>query len=185
MKFLLDSLPALVFLGAYFLYDIYAATIALIVSLFGLVIFYWFAEKKLHKAHFITALVALALGGLTIYLHNDTFIQYKPTLVYGIFALALAGSHVIGDKVLLQRMGEKSVPLPEPVWRKVNIAWVVYFAFSAVLNIWVAKNFSYDTWMLFKFPGTLILMFVFMVAHAPFLGRYLQEAQQDQSREQN
>lgn len=180
MKTLLDSLPAVIFLGVYFLKDVYAATIALIVSLFALVAFYWIAEKRLHKAHFITALVALALGGLTIYLHNDTFIQYKPTLVYGIFALALAGSHMIGDKVLLQRMGEKTLPLPEPVWRKVNIAWVVYFAFSAVLNIWVAKNFSYDHWMLFKFPGTVILMFVFMLAHAPFLGKYLQEADKTQ-----
>ncbi|AXQ29227.1 septation protein A [Solimonas sp. K1W22B-7] len=175
MKFLLDSLPALVFLGAYFLFDVYAATIALIVSLFLLVAYYGFTEKRLHKAHFVTALIALALGGLTLYLRNATFIQYKPTLVYGIFALALAGSHLVGDKVLLQRMGEKSFALPDPVWRKVNVAWVVYFAFSAALNIWVAKTFSYDTWMLFKFPGTLILMFVFMLAHAPFLSPYLQE----------
>lgn len=177
MKFMLDMLPALVFFGAYFLADIYTATIALIVSLFAVVAIYWLWEKRLHKVHFVTALVALVLGGITVAVHDATFIMYKPTAVYAVFALALLGSHVIGDKVLLARLPQKSVQLPEPIWRKVNFAWAVFFAFCAVLNLYVAANFSEATWVKFKTFGFTALMFVFLLAHAPFLSRYLQQEQ--------
>jgi len=178
MKFLLDMLPALAFLGAYYLADIYTATIALIVSLFLLVAIYWFWEKRLHKAHFITAMVALVLGGITLAVHDPAFIKYKPTVVYAVFALALLGSHLIGDRVLLARLPQKSIQLPQPVWRKVNFAWALFFAFCAVLNLYVAANFSEATWVKFKTFGFTALMFVFLLAHAPFLSRYLQQEPQ-------
>lgn len=175
---LLDMLPALVFFGAYFLADIYTATVALIVSLFGVVAAYWFWEKRVHKAHLITALVALVLGGITIAVHDASFIMYKPTAVYGVFSIALLASHVIGDKVLLARLPQKSIQLPPPVWRKVNFAWALFFAFCAVLNLYVAANFSEATWVKFKTFGFTALMFVFILAHAPFLSRYLQQESQ-------
>src|SRR3546814_12969915 len=80
----------------------------LIVGMFALVAWYWFREHRLHKAHFITALVALVLGGLTIYVHDARFIKFKPTVVYAVFSLALLGSHLIGDRVLLARLPQKS-----------------------------------------------------------------------------
>jgi len=178
MKFLLDMLPALAFFGAYYLADIYTATIALIVSLFLLVTIYWFWEKRLHKAHFITAMVALVLGGITLAVHDPAFIKYKPTVVYAVFALALLGSHLVGDRVLLARLPQKSIQLPQPVWRKVNFVWALFFAFCAVLNLYVAANFSEATWVKFKTFGFTALMFVFLLAHAPFLSRYLQQESQ-------
>ncbi|MDD3762163.1 MAG: septation protein A [Nevskiales bacterium] len=175
MKILLDFAPALLFFGAYYFFGIYTATTVLIVSLFALVAIYWIMERRLHKSHFITALVAAALGGLTLYIHDPAFIQYKPTVVYALFALALLASHVVGDKVLLARLPQKTIELPDAVWRKVNLAWAGFFAFSAVLNIYVASNFSESTWVKFKTFGFTGLMFVFMMAHIPFLKRYLPE----------
>ena len=75
MKFLLDFSPALIFFGAYFASDIYTATIALIVSLFVLVLIYRFWEGKWHKTHLITACVALVLGSLTLAIRDPNFIM--------------------------------------------------------------------------------------------------------------
>src|SRR3546814_11437458 len=99
MNALIDFLPALLFLGTYAAYGIYTATAVLIVGMFALVAWYWFREHRLHKAHFITALVALVLGGLTIYVHDARFIKFKPTVVYAVCSLALLGSHLIGHRV--------------------------------------------------------------------------------------
>lgn len=175
MNALIDFLPALLFLGTYAAYGIYAATAVLIVAMFALVAWYWFREHRLHKAHFITALVALVLGGLTIYVHDARFIMFKPTVVYAVFSLVLLGSHFIGERVLLARLPQKSIQLPEPVWRKVNFAWAMFFAGCAVLNLYVAYHYSEATWVKFKTFGFTALMFVFLIAHVPFLKRYLPE----------
>ncbi len=173
MNAFLDFLPALIFIGAWKLYDIYTATAALIAAMFALVLWYRLRENRWHKAHLVTAIVALVLGGLTLYVHDAAFIKYKPTAVYGIFALALLASHVIGDKVLLARLPQKTVALPEAVWRKVNFAWALFFIGCALLNLYVAFNFSEATWIKVKTFGFTALMFVFLIAHLPFLGKYL------------
>lgn len=176
MNALIDFLPALLFLGAYAAYGIYVATAVLIVAMFALVAWYWFREHRLHKAHFVTALVALVLGGLTLYVHDARFIKFKPTVVYAVFSLALLGSHVIGDRVLLARLPQKSIELPDAVWRKVNFAWAIFFLGCAVLNLYVAWHYSEAAWVKFKTFGFTTLMFVFLIAHVPFLKRYLPES---------
>lgn len=178
MNTLLDFMPALLFFGAYLSFGIYTATAVLIVSMFALVAIYWFREKRLHKTHFITALVAASLGGLTLYVHDPAFIKYKPTAIYAIFSLALLLSHVIGDKVLMARLPQKAVVLPEALWRRVNLAWALFFAGCAALNLYVAAQFSEATWVKFKTFGFTALMFVFLMAHVPFLREYLNEPEQ-------
>lgn len=173
MKPLLTLAPALLFLGAYFLGGIYIATAVLIGSLIAVVVIYWLWKRELHKMHLIIALIATVLGGLTLYLHDPSFIKYKPTAVYGLFAAALLLSHVMGDKVLLARIPQDVISLPEPVWRKVNFAWALFFIGCAVLNVYIARQFDEATWVKFKIFGFTALMFVFLIAHAPFLVRYL------------
>jgi intracellular septation protein len=173
MKFLLDFAPALIFLGVYATYGIYTATIALIIALFALVAIYWLRERRIHKAHLVTAIIAAVLGGLTLYIRDPAFIMYKPSVVYGVFALVLLGSHVIGDRVLLARLPQKAITLPDPVWRKVNFAWALFFIGCALLNLYVAHHYTEATWVKFKTFGFTALMFVFMIGHAPFLKAYL------------
>ena len=173
MKFLLDYAPALLFFGAYFLYDIYVATAALIAAAIALVLIYRVWQKRWHKSHLIVAVLATVLGGLTLAIHDPVFIKFKPTAVYGVFALALLGSHFIGQRVLLARIPQKTFSFPEPVWRKVNLAWALFFLGCAVLNYYVAGNYDEATWVKFKTFGFTALMFVFLLAHAPFLSRYM------------
>src|SRR3546814_18442958 len=84
----------------------------------------------------------LVLGGLTIYVQDARFIKFKPTVVYAVFSLALLGSHLIGDRVLLARLPQKSIPRPDAVWRKVNFAWAIFSAACAILQLSVAYNYS-------------------------------------------
>lgn len=178
MKQALDSLPALAFLAAYFVGDIYRATLALIVSLVVVVAGYWLLERRLHKAHFATLMVAALLGGLTLYVHDPRFIKYKPTAVYTLFALALLASHWFGRQVLLQRFGARLIELPELLWRRLNLAWAGFFVALAVLNVIVAERFSEATWVKFKVFGFTALTIAFMLGHAPFVARYLPKEEQ-------
>jgi len=173
MNAVLDLIPAILFFAAYKLYDLFTATAVLIVALLVMVAVTWLRTKKVPKLQLATALVAAVLGGLTLWFRDPKFILFKPTAIYGAFALALLGSHVIGDKVLMQRIPQKNLVLPEPLWRKLNLAWALFFAFCAVLNIYVAMNFSEAVWVKVKVFGFTGLMLVFMLAHIPFLSRYM------------
>lgn len=174
MKALLDLLPAFAFFGAYLKTDIYTATIALVVSLFAVVLAYRLWQGLWHKTHLVTAIVAAIMGGLTLYIHDPAFIKLKPTVVYALFSVALLGSHVIGERVLLARLPQSAFQLPDPVWRRVNFAWALFFAGCAILNYVIAQRFDEATWVKFKTFGFTALMLLFLIGHAPFLMRHLQ-----------
>lgn len=174
MKTLLDLLPAIAFFAVYLAADIYAATIALMASLVLVVIVHRLWKKEWNKAQVITAIVAGVLGGLTLYVRNPDFIKFKPTAVYAVFALALLASHVIGQRVLMQRLGHSVLPLPDAVWRRVNVAWALFFIGCAALNWYIAGHYSEDTWVKFKTFGFTAMTLVFVFAHLPFVSRYLQ-----------
>lgn len=173
MNFLISYGPALAFLGAYFHSGIYFATGVLIASLFGVVLLHWLWKRELHKMHLGIAVVAGVLGGLTLYLRDPLFIQYKPSAVYAVFALVLVGSHFVGDKVLLARLGGQTLTMPDAVWRRINLAWAAFFVVCALLNIYVAWHYSEAAWVQFKTFGFPLLMFAFILAHLPFVSRYL------------
>jgi intracellular septation protein len=175
MRFLLDYAPALLFFAAYLLFDNSAATATLIAAAIALVLVYRVWEKRWHKSHLVVAVLATVLGGLTLAIQDPVFIKFKPTAVYAVFALALLGSHVVGERVLLARIPQKTFVFPEPVWRKVNLAWALFFLGCAALNWYVAGRYDEATWVKFKTFGFTALTFVFLLAHAPFLARYLPE----------
>ncbi|WP_293000624.1 septation protein IspZ [Nevskia sp.] len=172
MNAVLDLIPAILFFAAYKFYDLFVATAVLVVALLVMVGFTYFRTGKVPKLQLAVAGVAVVMGGLTLYFHNATFILYKPTVLYGAFSLALLASHVIGDRVILQRLPQKALVMPDRLWRRVNFAWALFFAFCAVLNIYVALNYSEDVWVKVKAFGFTALMFVFMLAHIPFLSRH-------------
>lgn len=173
MKSAIDLLPAPLFLAALFLKDIYWATGALMASLVGVAAWHWVQDGRPHKLHTTTALVVLVLGGMTLLLRDSSFVKYKTTVVNGLIACALLASHVIGDKVLLARIPQSVITLPEALWARVNLAWAGFFASIAVLNLYVMHAFDDRIWGLFKTVGVSALMFVFLLLHLPFLGKYL------------
>ena len=173
MKSAIDLLPAPLFLAALFLKDIYWATGVLMASMVLVAGWYWLRDGRPHKLHTTAAVVVLVLGGMTLLLHDSSFVKYKTTVVNGLIATALLLSHVIGDKVLLARIPQNLIVLPYPLWTRINLAWAGFFAGIAVLNLYVMHAFDDRTWGLFKTVGVSGLMFVFLLVHLPFLGKYL------------
>lgn len=130
---------------------------------------------KIEKMHLITLGLVVLLGGATIFLQNKEFIMWKPTIVNWLFAAAFLGSQVFLEKSFLQRMMEGNISLPQPVWIKLNYAWIAFFAISGFINLVVAYNFSEDTWVNFKLFGLLGLTLVFIIGQSVFLYRYIEQ----------
>jgi intracellular septation protein len=173
MKILLDYLPIILFVGAYYLRDIYFATVVLIVALLVQVAILWGMTRRVPKMQLTAALLALVLGGITLALHDPVFIKVKPTALYGLFAVVLIASHYLGEKPLIQRLLESNLQLPAPVWRRVNLMWAGFFVFCGVLNLYVAYQFAEATWVNFKLFGMLGLTFAFVLLQGLYLSRYL------------
>ncbi|MDR6360157.1 intracellular septation protein A [Klebsiella sp. SORGH_AS 1173] len=127
MKQFLDFLPLVVFFAFYKLYDIYAATTALIVATAIVLIYSWVRYRKVEKMALITFVLVAVFGGLTLFFHNDEFIKWKVTVIYALFAGALLFSQWVMKKPLIQRMLGKELALPQQVWSRLNLAWAVFF----------------------------------------------------------
>jgi len=172
---LIDFAPAVLFFTAYVFYGLYTATAVLIAACIAVVAVQWLRTRRVPRVQLATAVLASILGGLTLWFRNPEFIKFKPTALYGLFALVLLASHFVGDKVLLARIPQKQIVLPPSVWRRVNFAWSLFFIFCAGLNLYVAAHYSEAAWVKLKVFGFSALMFVFLLAHAPFLVRYLED----------
>ena len=108
-------------------------------------------------------------------LRDETFIKWKPTVLYWLFGAVLAGSALLFRRNLMRSMLSAQVRLPDPVWARLNWSWIGFFAFMGVANLLVAFNFTTDQWVNFKLFGATGLMLVFVVGQALFLARHLQE----------
>lgn len=180
MKFLYDFFPIVLFFIAYKTYDLYVATAVIIVASSLQVAFSWFRHRKVEKMHLITLVIVVVFGGLTLILKDPLFIKWKPTVVNWLFAVAFLGSQFIGAKTLVERMMSTQIELPALVWRHLNLAWVVFFVISGVANLYVAYNFSEDTWVNFKLFGVLGMTIAFIILQAFFISRHLpDEAEQE------
>lgn len=183
MKFLFDFFPIVAFFIAFYIPEdreqgIYLATYTIIVATFIQIVLYWLLYKKFEKMHLITFFVVLIFGGLTIYLHDENFIKWKPTIVNWCFSVAFIASHFIGDKTLFERMltmaGDK-LQLPAQVWKNINISWALFFIFMGFVNLYVAFNFSTEFWVNFKAWGMTLLNISFLVGLGFYLYKYIKE----------
>ena len=123
--------------------------------------------------HLVTLALVVIMGGATVILQDKTFIQWKPSVVNWLFAVAFLGSRFIGDKTILERMMGQNLNLPVSAWQKLNYAWVAFFTFSGVVNLYVAYNFSEDIWVNFKLFGLLGLTIVFIIAQSFYLYQFM------------
>jgi intracellular septation protein len=174
MKFLFDLFPILLFFLAYKLYDIYVATAVAIGAAFVQTGAYWLKHRRFEKMHVITLGILVLFGGLTLALRDPVFIKWKPTVVNWLFGISFLGSQFIGQRTLVERMMGHAITVPTPVWSRLNWAWSLFFVFMGLLNLYVAYNFSEDTWVNFKLFGMMGLTLVFVFAQAFYLSRYLQ-----------
>ena len=173
MKFFFDFFPVLLFFIAYKVYDIYVATAVAIGASFLVVAFSWLKNRRVEPMHLIMLALLVVMGGATIYLQDERFIKWKPTLVNWLFGIAFLGSQFIGKRPFIERMLTQSISLPAKVWQQLNLSWALFFILLGSLNIYVAFNFDTDTWVNFKLFGMLGLTIAFTLLQALFLSRYL------------
>ena len=159
MRFLIDFLPIVLFVGAYKLYDIYVATGALMVATVAQMALIYAIDRKLTTMHKITLLLILVFGSLTLVLQNELFIKWKPTVLYMAMAIGLSIALWTAKKNFLKLMLGSQLELPDPVWMRLNVVWIAYCLFMAVINGYVAAYFSTEAWVNFKLWG-----YVFPVA---------------------
>ena len=149
------------------------ATAVAIVATIGQILWLRHRHGKVEPMQWVSLGVIVLFGGATIALHNDTFIKWKPTVLYWLMGGTLAAGQLFFRKNLLKTLMGSQLELPEPAWRVTNWSWIVFFAVMGVLNLWVAYNFDTDTWVNFKLFGGMGLMVVFVIGQALYLGRYM------------
>jgi intracellular septation protein len=177
-RLLIDLGPLLVFFLANFLapvtalLKIFVATGAFMVAMIAAMLFSAIRYHRISPLLWFSGIMVVILGGLTIWLHDRTFIQMKPTIYY-VLVSALLWFGLATDRPLLQRVLGSTYPgLDETGWMKLTRNWAIFFAFMAVLNEAVWRSTSWDFWIGFKLWGALPLTFLFAAANIPMLLRH-------------
>ena len=173
MKLLIDFFPIILFFAAFKLWDIYMATAVAIVATIAQILWLRHSHGKVEPMQWVSLGVIVLFGGATIALQNETFIKWKPTVLYWLMGGTLAAGQLFFRKNLLKTLMGSQLDLPEPAWRVTNWSWIAFFAVMGVLNLWVAYAFDTDTWVNFKLFGGMGLMVVFVIGQALYLGRYM------------
>ena len=153
---------------------IFSATAILVISSVLVYGSLFVAHRRLEKSQWITLVGCLFFGGLTLAFHSETFLKWKAPVVNWLFALAFAGSHFIGEQPLIKRVMGHAVSLPDRVWTKLNIAWIIFFLFLGTSNLFVAFAFP-SIWVDFKVFGSLGMTVLFLIGQGIFLSRYMQD----------
>jgi intracellular septation protein len=172
MRILLDFLPILLFFGAYKLQDIYFATAVLMAATVIQMSITYALDRKLQTMHKITLALVLVFGALTLALHDERFIKWKPTVLYAIIAVALGVAVWVMKKNFLKMLLGSQMVLPDRVWHRLNVAWVIYSAFMAILNGYVAASFSTEAWVSFKLWG-YVFPLAFLVGQGFYISPHL------------
>lgn len=188
MNMLFEFFPLLLFLGALFLKDIYAAVTVLMIAMpIGLAV-KTVRTGSIDKMYLWSTIFALALGGLTLYFRNPYFTYWKPTAFYWVVGVAFLASTWVGDKPLAQRVfglveGINLEKISPSQWKNLNLVWVAFFVVAGLLNIYVAYNYSEKTWATFKVFGLMAFSFVFMVAQTLWIANIIGDEDEDEEAE--
>ena len=199
MKFLFDLFPVILFFVAFkvaganeaFAHDLAArwlgggiapsqapiliATAVAILATFGQIAWVWLRHRKVDTMLWVSLAIIAVFGGATLYLHDETFIKWKPTVLYWLFGVALLVSATVFKKNLIRTMMKEQIELPDAVWGRLNASWIGFFALMGCANLYVAFSFPTDTWVNLMLFGRMGLMLAFIVAQALMLSKYIEE----------
>ncbi len=149
------------------------ATVVVVIATTVQILYLLARRRKIDLMLWITFALVVVLGGATIWFHNATFIKWKPSVLYWAMGLSFWVSQAFFRKNLLQTLIGEQLELPAKVWRRLNFAWIGFFALMGLLNLYVAYSFSTSTWASFKAFGATGLMLVFMVVQGVYLSRHI------------
>ena len=179
MKFLFDVFPVVLFFIAFKLQGVFVATAVAIAATFAQIGWVWLRHRKVDTMLWVSLAVITVFGGATLLLHDETFIKWKPTVLYWLFAAVLLGADWLFKRNLIRAMMQAQIALPDPVWTRLNLSWAAFFALMGVANLYVAFNYSTDLWVNFKLFGGIGLMIVFVLLQAVMLARYIEDKKTD------
>ncbi|HTH78500.1 MAG TPA: septation protein A [Ramlibacter sp.] len=172
MKLLADFFPIILFFAAFKFAGIYVATGVAIAATVVQIAWLRFTRGKIEPIQWVSLAIIVAFGGATIALHDETFIKWKPTILYWVMGAALAAGQLVRKNLLKSVMGSQ-LELPEEAWRAMTWSWVAFFALMGVINLWVAFNFDTNTWVNYKLFGGMGLMVVFVLGQAVYLSKHV------------
>jgi len=204
MKFLFDLLPVILFFGVFKFAEgnasaaqdlvshylsgfmsggpvtaiqapILLATAVAIIASVAQIGYLLIRRRKVDAMLWISLAIIVVFGGATIYFQNDTFIKWKPTILYWAFAVTLLVSQVFLKKNLIRTMMEKQMVLPDPIWGRLSLSWILFFGIMGLLNLYVAFHYTTDVWVNFKLFGSMGLMFVFIIVQSLFLSKHMKD----------
>ena len=204
MKLFLDFLPLILFFGVFKVADTNAeaaaryateylgfvvsggvvgveeapvllATVVVMVATLVQISLLLLMRRKVDAMLWVTFGLIVVLGGATVWLHDPTFIKWKPSVLDWAMAAALWLSQLLFGKNLLQVLIGGQLELPKAVWQRLNVAWIAFFVAMGVANLWVAYTFSTAAWATFKVFGLTGLMLAFMVAQGFYIAPYLKD----------
>jgi intracellular septation protein len=149
------------------------ATVVVIIATVAQILWLKARGRKVDTMLWVSLGLVTALGSATIYFHSESFIKWKPTVLYWVMGASLLVGQLVFKKNGIKSLMGAQMSLPDPVWRTVNFSWVAFFAVMGFVNLWVAFNFSTSAWVNFKLFGGMGLMLVFILAQAFFLNKYI------------
>jgi intracellular septation protein len=175
MKFLFDLFPVILFFIAYKFAGIFVATSVAIAGTFAQIGWVWFRHRRVDVMLWVSLAIVTVFGGATLLLQDETFIKWKPTALYWLFAVTLAGASLFMKKNLMKSLLSEQMQLPDEAWQKMNVSWIGFFTFMGIANLVVAYNFSTDAWVNFKLFGGIGLMLGFVLVQGLMLSKYIEE----------
>jgi intracellular septation protein len=175
LKLLFDFLPIILFFVAYKVTDIFVATGVAIAATIMQIGWLLLRRKKVPGMLWASFVIVVVFGGATLLLRDDTFIKWKPTVLYWLAGVVFLGGLAFKQNLVKVVMREGGLELPEPIWTKLAVAWGVFFIFKGTLNLWVAFTFPTDVWVNFKLFGGIGLMVAFILAQTWWLSKYMPE----------
>jgi intracellular septation protein len=197
MKLLFDLFPVILFFAAYYFgkqqpdmlvalaqgigyqaeatqLPILFATAVAILATFGQIGWLKLRGRKVDLMLWVSLAIILLFGGATLFLHDETFIKWKPTVLYWLFASVLALSPILFGKNPIRAMMKSQIDLPDRAWTLLNLSWALFFTIVGALNLWVAFRFSTDVWVNFKLFGVMGLMLAFVIGQGLFLSKHIE-----------
>jgi intracellular septation protein len=178
-KFLFDLFPVILFFIAFKFFGIFAATAVAIAATLAQIIYSKVRHGKVDNMLMLSGAIIGVLGGITLLLHDKTYIMWKPTVLYWTLAAVLLIANLFFKKNFIKQMMEKMIDAPVAIWNRLNLVWVVFLVSLGFLNLYVASNYNENTWVNFKLFGVTSIIFLFFIMQTFALRKYLVEPNDD------
>jgi intracellular septation protein len=179
MKILFDLFPVILFFIAFKAFNIFVATAVAIAATVAQIIWTKWRHGKVDTMLWVSFAIISVFGGATLLLHDETFIKFKPSVLYWLFSAILLISNKWFNKNLMRALLHEKIALPVHVWNRLNLGWSLFFAVLGFVNLYVAFNYSTDAWVNFKLFGFTGLMIVFILAQSAWLAKYMDEKKEN------